>query len=126
MEQLTKPCSYCENPIPDSGVFELPTYNDIPENHKTDCPIREIMEVSEYREKEKTMKRKLVLSKAPDWKLLFQQKKVLLYIASWGGLSQEQVDALDGIINFIDSIQDSAVDENGFTEEEVFGFTKEA
>jgi len=40
----TRPCSSCGNPIPDSGVFGLPTYTDVPENHKEDCPIREIME----------------------------------------------------------------------------------
>jgi len=40
-----KPCSYCKNPIPNSGVFGLPTYTDVPENHKQDCPIREIMEL---------------------------------------------------------------------------------
>ena len=42
----TRPCSYCRNPIPDSGVWGLSTYTDIPDNHKPDCPIREIMEVS--------------------------------------------------------------------------------
>ena len=42
-----KPCSYCKNLIPDSGVFGLPTYTDKPENHKSNCPIREIMETKE-------------------------------------------------------------------------------
>lgn len=40
-----KPCSFCGNPIPDNGIWGLPTYTDVPENHKEDCPIREIMEV---------------------------------------------------------------------------------
>ncbi len=42
---MTKPCPYCKGPIPDSGIWGLPTYTDVPENHKEDCPIREIMEV---------------------------------------------------------------------------------
>lgn len=41
----TKPCSFCGKEIPDSGVFGLPTYTDVPENHNMDCPIREVMEV---------------------------------------------------------------------------------
>jgi len=41
----TQPCPYCKNPIPDSGVFGLPTYTDVPENHKEGCPIKEVMEV---------------------------------------------------------------------------------
>ncbi len=41
-----QPCPYCKNLVPDSGVFGLPTYTDIPENHKKDCPLREIMEIS--------------------------------------------------------------------------------
>ena len=41
-----QPCPYCKNLIPDSGIFGLPTYTDIPENHKKDCTLREIMEVS--------------------------------------------------------------------------------
>lgn len=40
-----QPCSFCGNLIPDSGVFGLPTYTDVPENHKEDCPVREVMEV---------------------------------------------------------------------------------
>ena len=39
----TKPCPFCENQIPDSGVWGLPTYTDVPENHKDHCPIGEIM-----------------------------------------------------------------------------------
>lgn len=42
---MKRPCSYCGNLIPDSGVWGLPTYTDVPENHKARCPIREIMEV---------------------------------------------------------------------------------
>ena len=42
-----KPCSYCKNLIPDSGVFGLPTYTDKPENHEKGCPVREIMEVNQ-------------------------------------------------------------------------------
>jgi hypothetical protein len=43
MTDKTKPCSFCKKPIPDSGVFGLPTYTDVPENHSQDCPIREVM-----------------------------------------------------------------------------------
>jgi len=46
----TAPCHFCEELIPDSGVFGLPTYTDVPENHKKGCPIREIMEVRLSRE----------------------------------------------------------------------------
>jgi len=45
MSEKTKPCPYCKKPIPDSGVFGLPTYTDVPENHTRECPIREVMEV---------------------------------------------------------------------------------
>ena len=41
----TRPCSYCGKPIPDSGIFGLPTYTDVPENHAEDCLVREIMEI---------------------------------------------------------------------------------
>lgn len=44
MSEFTRPCSFCGNAIPDSGVF----YTDVPENHKRKCPIREIMELAEY------------------------------------------------------------------------------
>jgi len=43
---MKRPCPYCKNLIPDSGIWGLPTYTDVPENHKLNCPIREIMEVS--------------------------------------------------------------------------------
>ena len=39
----TKPCPFCSNQIPDSGVWGLPTYTDAPDNHKDDCPIGDIM-----------------------------------------------------------------------------------
>ncbi len=48
--ELTMPCSFCGRSILSSGVFGLPTYTDVPENHAEDCPVREIMELS--REKE--------------------------------------------------------------------------
>ena len=49
---MKKPCSYCGAPIPDSGVFGLPTYTDVPDNHKPDCTIREIMEFSREAEQD--------------------------------------------------------------------------
>ncbi len=45
LKEKTRPCPYCKRPIPDSGVFGLPTYTDVPENHAKDCPIKEVMEV---------------------------------------------------------------------------------
>jgi len=49
----TKPCPLCGSPIPDTGVWGLPTYTDVPENHKPDCSIRAIMEVNQVVNEEK-------------------------------------------------------------------------
>ena len=56
-----------------------------------------------------------------DWALLREQKAVLLDIVFGGGhdLTVEQVDALDGVINMIDDLQDSACENLG--EVVVFG-----
>lgn len=42
---LSAMCSFCGRPIPSSGIFGLPTYTDVPENHAEGCPVREIMEI---------------------------------------------------------------------------------
>jgi hypothetical protein len=44
----------------------------------------------------------------------------LLAILDKGGLHPTQVEDIEGLINFIDSFQDTAID-NGMKEEEVFG-----
>ncbi len=68
------------------------------------------------------MDKKLILNNAQiNWKLLHDQKYHLIDMINWHQLTQEDRDVIDGIVNFIDYLQDSAVDENGFTKEEVFG-----
>jgi len=67
-----------------------------------------------------------------DWKELRQQKSLLVSMAAKlrdedservksARKNEEEVDALDGLINFIDSIQDDAVDKSGLAEKTVFG-----
>ncbi len=51
---------------------------------------------------------------------LKNQKTTLLNILDKGGLHPTQVEDIEGLINFIDSFQDTAID-NGMKEEEVFG-----
>ena len=51
---------------------------------------------------------------------LKNQKMTLLNILDKGGLHPTQVEDIEGLINFIDSFQDTAID-NGMKEEEVFG-----
>ena len=55
-----------------------------------------------------------------DWKQLREQKKHLLEIIEYGGLIKERKDALQGILNLIDAIQDHAVDKLGFPEATIF------
>ena len=55
-----------------------------------------------------------------DYSLLQQQKAILVDIASIPYLSQEKTDALDGIINFLDSFQDAIVESHIKNEDEVF------
>ena len=51
---------------------------------------------------------------------VFQLDKLVVDIASIPYLSQEKTDALDGIINFLDSFQDAIVESHIKTEDEVF------
>ena len=62
-----------------------------------------------------------------DWELLKEQKLSLLDLVNKNNesLTDKQIDALDGIIGLIDSLQDSAVDDYGFEEERVFGKSTE-
>jgi len=94
-KELTKPCSYCGQPIPDSGVFGLPTYTDVPENHKEDCPIREIMEVSIAREKENNRKKKMTLE---EFEQHFLEGAKFDYNGDWA-----RVSGIDHTIKYDDS-----------------------
>lgn len=61
-----------------------------------------------------------------DWALLREQKNELVLLSVTEHLlSPKQYEALDGILNLIDAIQDYAVDVEGFTEQEVFNFENE-
>jgi len=60
---------------------------------------------------------------ATDFKLLAAQKSLLLSIAP---MSNAQSEAIDGILQFIDGIQDVAVDSGILSEAEVFPETNES
>ena len=55
-----------------------------------------------------------------DFKLLQQQKAVLIDILNGSSLSADKDIAIEGIINFLDSFQDAVVDDQLKTETEVF------
>ena len=55
-----------------------------------------------------------------DFVELRNQKLTLFAILDKGGLHPTQVEDIEGIIHFIDSFQDTAID-NGMKEEDVFG-----
>lgn len=59
----------------------------------------------------------------PDWGLLKDQKETLINVMENGDSIIE--DKLEGILNFIDYIQDQAVESELWTESEVFGKSKE-
>lgn len=56
-----------------------------------------------------------------DWKLLREQKTLLLVLVQGGRTSVEEAQLLDGVVNLIDAIQDAALDSGEATELEVFG-----
>jgi len=60
---------------------------------------------------------------SPDWKSLQEQKQNLVELAvSFNKVTdQDTTEKLDGIIHFLDSIQDNAVESGIWTEEEIFG-----
>ena len=58
-----------------------------------------------------------------DYPLLQRQKAILVDIATISSLSSEKLEALDGIINFLDAFQDAIVESHIKTEEEVFSHT---
>jgi hypothetical protein len=55
-----------------------------------------------------------------DWTLLKEQKKHLLDVINIDEVNPEQKEALEGLLNYIDSIQDYMVDEIGLDENLVF------
>jgi len=59
-----------------------------------------------------------------DWKLLREQKQLILDL-SIGGYNIKEIELLEGLVGLIDNIQDSAVDEYGFEEGDVFEFKDE-
>ncbi len=58
-----------------------------------------------------------------DFPLLEKQKNTLLELSIYGSLTMKEIDALEGIINFVDAFQDYAVDVMGKPENEVFNFS---
>lgn len=66
-----------------------------------------------------------------DFNLLREQKKILIelqYRNDSKGLNivqRKEFEALEGIINLIDNIQDEAIEQLGLSEEEVFNLEKE-
>lgn len=67
--------------------------------------------------------------RCPDWKLLREQKDTLLKInfneKDYPNLTKKDINHIEGIIEFIDYIQDTAVDECGLPENKVFRKNKE-
>lgn len=56
-----------------------------------------------------------------DWKMLKGQKRLLLDIMAEGSvIKAKHAEALHGILHLIDAIQDAAVDDLGFTSQDVF------
>jgi hypothetical protein len=64
----------------------------------------------------------LVNVRKVDWDMLREQKDRLTSLRGTGALEQADNDALDGIIHFIDDIQDQVVDSGQLASRKVFGF----
>jgi len=62
-----------------------------------------------------------------DLNLLREQKEILLELQykTTANISAKEFEALDGLINLIDHIQDQAVEQHGLDENEVFNLNKE-
>ena len=58
-----------------------------------------------------------------DWKLLREQKAALMNVQTLDALQFEEApqEAIEGVINLIDAVQDYAVDVMGLNDEQVFG-----
>ena len=67
--------------------------------------------------------KKIVMIHEPDWALLRNQKALLLNLTSDSyELPMGDKELIDGVINFIDHVQDRGVDRAaGVTEADVFG-----
>jgi hypothetical protein len=64
----------------------------------------------------------LVNVRKVDWDMLREQKDRLTSLRRTGAIEQADNDALDGIIHFIDDIQDQVVDSGQLASRMVFGF----
>lgn len=62
------------------------------------------------------------LLKNIDYKMLYNQKQVLVNTQKNPLLTQNERDALEGVLNLIDSIQDKVVELDILPEEEVFPY----
>lgn len=60
-----------------------------------------------------------------DWSLLSQQKVTLLDLRESTSLNDSDIEALDGVIALLDSMQDYAIDHMGVSEDVVFSSTEE-
>lgn len=60
-----------------------------------------------------------------DWKLLKEQKLTLLHHLIHNEYDIRKIELFEGLINFIDVIQDYAADEMEISEKEVFNFTED-
>jgi hypothetical protein len=60
-----------------------------------------------------------------DWKLLQQQKAILLTVINKDEINPREKEGLEGILNLIDSLQDSAVDDFELAEDLVFSEDEE-
>lgn len=56
-----------------------------------------------------------------DWLLLRKQKETLVNLIHHSDLALFEKEHLDGLIYLLDQLQDSAVEDGGLTEMEVFG-----
>lgn len=60
-----------------------------------------------------------------DWELLRQQKETLLLMTNNQFMVQSEYEAVEGIINLIDAVQDHAVDVLGLDKNIVFNLTND-
>lgn len=67
---------------------------------------------------------KEMLIQQPDWELLREQKRTLLKITfnekDYPNLSKDEIKHIEGIISYLDHIQDIGVDEYGIPSSRVF------
>lgn len=56
-----------------------------------------------------------------DWRLLRTQKRLLVGLQSGKIVTNDQAEAVEGILNLLDAIQDQSVERGYATSREVFG-----